>query len=405
MTMEFKRTETTFFNIHSEIHYDEELKCISQDGTMAATVSRRDHTVKLLDVKSGNLLHILKGHDRRVINVTFSPDGTMIAAGSRDDTVKLWNTKGGALLRVFEGHSHYVNSVTFSPDGTKIASGSDDNTVKLWDVKSETLLHTLEGHSGYVPSVSFSPDGTKVASGSYDKTVKVWDVMSGALLHNFEGYSRDVNCVSFQNNNLLIAVRNKLYTYYSLEYEKQLIDATNTFIVYKHKDIPYDTIPSQYPLAFEEGPIALQVPTDTGFIVARLDPQLAKHVRKQLGLPPMFPMAFYEDKIIFLIEGKVKAATLQQILTKDGSVVKRIRELIRIFGGLDGLQTSNATTYTADDGANESRDDGDFVKLIRKFIRIFSTLDGLQTSNATTYTADDGANESTDELKLLRLRF
>jgi WD40 repeat protein len=333
----------------------------SPDGTKVASGSY-DKTVKLWDVTSGVELRSLEGHSYGVSSVSFSPDGTKVASGSVDRTVKLWDVTSGVELRSLEGHSHFVNSVSFSRDGTKVASGSDDNTVKVWDVTSGECLQTLEGHSR-VNCVSFSRDGTKVASGSEDKTVKLWDVTSGECLQTLR-HRWDVRSVSFQKNNLLIAVRNKLYTYYSLEYEKELIEATNTFIVYKHKNVPYDTIPSQYPLAFKKGLIALQVPTVRGFIVAMLNPELAKHVRRQLGLPPMFPMAFYEDKIIFFIEGKIKAATFDQITTptdNDGSVVKRIRELIRIFGGLNGLQTSNAT-YTADDGANELIDE---LKLLR----------------------------------------
>ena len=39
--------------------------------------------------------------------------------------------KNEECLQTLEGHSNAVRSVTFSPDGTKVAAESHDKTVKL----------------------------------------------------------------------------------------------------------------------------------------------------------------------------------------------------------------------------------------------------------------------------------
>jgi len=68
--------------------------------------------------------------------VAFSPDGLWVASGGEDHTVKLWNAQTGELIRTFRGHSGIVSRVAFSfgPDGKRLASASFDNTVKLWDL-------------------------------------------------------------------------------------------------------------------------------------------------------------------------------------------------------------------------------------------------------------------------------
>jgi len=79
------------------------------------------------------------------------------------------------VVATLRGHERAVISVAFSPDGTRVVSGSFDNTIKLWDAASGEVVATLRGHEDAVFSVAFSPDGTRVASGSWDKTIKLWD--------------------------------------------------------------------------------------------------------------------------------------------------------------------------------------------------------------------------------------
>ena len=80
------------------------------------------------------------------------------------------DTATGELKNHLTGHNRFVVSVAYSPDGSTIASGSGDQTVRLWDATTGTLKNTLTGHSSTVYSVAYSPDGNTVASVSYDNT-------------------------------------------------------------------------------------------------------------------------------------------------------------------------------------------------------------------------------------------
>jgi WD40 repeat protein len=218
---------------------------ISPDGSLLATGSSGDHTIKLRDVATGRLIRTLAAHAEGVRGVAFSPDGTLLASaggvsiGSGDVNVKLWDVATGSVVRTFgppdgqeswcvafspdgtllavgsgfdvlvyrvadaslvdtlTGHSWYVFAVGFSPDGTLLASASGDRTARLWRVSTGALVHELTGHSFFLSSLAFSPDGTRLATGSWDQSVRVWDVSSGAGTRTLMGNVDAVNAVAW----------------------------------------------------------------------------------------------------------------------------------------------------------------------------------------------------------------
>jgi WD40 repeat protein len=175
----------------------------SPDGQTLASGSW-DKTIKLWNVKTGNLLQTLTGHSDQVRSVAYSPDGQTLASGSSDKTIKLWNVRTGNLLQTLTGHSDSV-WLAYSPDGQTLASGSWDNTIKIWDVKTGNLLQTLTGHSDSVYSVAYSPDGQTLASGSSDKTIKLWNVRTGNLLQTLNGHSDSVYSVAYSPDGQTLA--------------------------------------------------------------------------------------------------------------------------------------------------------------------------------------------------------
>ena len=83
-----------------------------------------------------------------VYTVAYSRAGKLLAASSYDGQVALWDVGTGEHLHTLLGHSRRVWSVAFSPDGTLLASAGDDGAVGLWSVgggEPPRLLLTLLG--------------------------------------------------------------------------------------------------------------------------------------------------------------------------------------------------------------------------------------------------------------------
>ncbi|MYI84053.1 MAG: T9SS type A sorting domain-containing protein, partial [Rhodothermaceae bacterium] len=169
------------------------LLAFSPDGTRLASGSGLfgDYAILLWDVDSGERIATLEGHTGgpwgAISALAFSPDGTRLASASFDTEsfdgtmLLVWDVDTGertATLvegRRLGGQWGEISSLTFSPDGTRLAAGSG-NTIPLWDVETNTNITTLEGHADWVNSVSFSPDGATLASGAGDGTILLWDV-------------------------------------------------------------------------------------------------------------------------------------------------------------------------------------------------------------------------------------
>ncbi len=82
----------------------------------------------------------LTGHKGSVDIVAISPDGQMLSSGSEDQTIKLWNLKTGDLLRTPTVYEHLVLSVAISADEQTLASGSYDHTIKQWK-RNDLILY------------------------------------------------------------------------------------------------------------------------------------------------------------------------------------------------------------------------------------------------------------------------
>jgi WD40 repeat protein len=111
--------------------------------------------------------------------LTFSPDGSTLAAAYDGEYVVLWNAATGEKRTTFHGYPGEFQCLAFSPDGKTLASGGAKSDIKFWDVETaQTKTSLLDSH-GLVTALRFAPDGQTLASGYWSGMVKLWGVIGG----------------------------------------------------------------------------------------------------------------------------------------------------------------------------------------------------------------------------------
>ncbi len=117
-------------------------------------------------------MKVFANHQKKVWDVSFSPDGKLFLCASQDGTVKLWS-RNGKLVKAFDNYGDWVKEATFSPDGQSFATVSGQE-IKLWsrDGQKWYLSETFANHTNTARSVNFSPDGQTMISGSSDNTIR-----------------------------------------------------------------------------------------------------------------------------------------------------------------------------------------------------------------------------------------
>ena len=121
------------------------------------------------------------GEGLDISDLTWSPDGTLLAVATSDGRIRLWEWKA-RTIRARATQPRGALMLAFDPSGRTLAVGSSDRSITLWKVASGERERSLSGHDETIHNLAFSPDGKRLASVASDHTTRIWDPSNGELL-------------------------------------------------------------------------------------------------------------------------------------------------------------------------------------------------------------------------------
>ncbi|MGB0582730.1 MAG: c-type cytochrome domain-containing protein [Limisphaerales bacterium] len=161
---------------HTDVLYDAEL---SPDGKVLVTAGY-DRFIRTWQVKDGEPIRSIEGHNGAIFDLAFSPDGEILASASADETVKLWRLANGQRLDTLNQPEGEQFAVAFTRDGRFVVAGGADKQIRVWRLVSRVkpkinpLFLARFAHEDDVTALEVSRDGTTLVSASADNTIKTW---------------------------------------------------------------------------------------------------------------------------------------------------------------------------------------------------------------------------------------
>jgi RNA polymerase sigma factor (sigma-70 family) len=219
---------------------------LSPDESLMAAAHPEEGVV-LVDAATGKQKRILKGGDRWIYRLAFTPDGRRLVTSGEERKLRIWDVASGRELRAWSEQGgltaclaisadgrwlasapvlyrvnkydvtlwdlatgkekrrffmtrHCPMALAFSPDGRFLAAVGGDREqgeVRIWDLQTGQEQRRLEGRFGPLTSVAFSPDGRTLAAGGVDGQLGLWELASGCCRYRFRGHESRVLSLAF----------------------------------------------------------------------------------------------------------------------------------------------------------------------------------------------------------------
>jgi WD40 repeat protein/DNA-binding SARP family transcriptional activator len=104
------------------------------------------------------------------------PDDGVLAIGGEDGSLRLLDLRSGQLHTASGRHRGAVNEARFTPDGRNLVTTGEDGGVILWDVAAAAESETLTGHLNSAFSPQIADHGATLYTASLDGTVLISDL-------------------------------------------------------------------------------------------------------------------------------------------------------------------------------------------------------------------------------------
>lgn len=180
--------------------------CLAWNGSILSSGSS-DRAIVHNDYRLPDYCVKCTGHEKEVVGLAWSNNGTTLASGGRDGLVCLWEMGGVSAKAVLPGHTDCVKSVAWSPlEPSLLASGSADEHIRLWNTETLRCIGQLETGCP-VTSLLWSRSAQELLSShGFDRYhLALWSIPDFSLKAEFMGHSSRVLGLASNPSGSLVA--------------------------------------------------------------------------------------------------------------------------------------------------------------------------------------------------------
>lgn len=199
--------------------YHHHMSPISSHNLVA--VATQSNEVILADLRSGSKSHELRGHERSVLTVQWSPRHEFhLASGSMDNRLLIWdirrarnclfsmdqhNGRNCAELEQSTAHNGYVHGLTFAAGGLLLLSVGTDGRMRLWNSdtgRNEMVNYgriSMASKKGLRFTVSSDTEPQMIFVPSQGN-ILVYELSTGIKRNTLLGHYNTVTCCIYSEN-------------------------------------------------------------------------------------------------------------------------------------------------------------------------------------------------------------
>ncbi len=162
-------------------------------------------------LQNGDLNTFLDTGDE-VTAVTFSPDGSLLAAGLRTGEVQVWRWQGGfEQVTRLQGHSGAIRGIGFFDGGQRLASISADGSVRAWRIEDSSQAWSKQASEKPLLVLAIDEANNRLAVGGEDRFARTLSLEGGEPAGTPANFSEPITALAFSPTDpQLLAIGGKL---------------------------------------------------------------------------------------------------------------------------------------------------------------------------------------------------
>ncbi|KAF0644959.1 hypothetical protein FPSE5266_09835 [Fusarium pseudograminearum] len=175
-------------------------------------VASDELSVKIVNTKDISQVKHLREHARAVRNVSFDPQGRLVALSGTDGIVYVYSLtaeepelirKVEGVIGVVDAESEKSTRVAWHPDGRAFAVPTPMRDIQIiskndWE-KQRTFAN---GHLSDITALAWSPNGAMLASASKDNKVLIWETRTQSVVARYD-YSNVIDLAWHPTKNII----------------------------------------------------------------------------------------------------------------------------------------------------------------------------------------------------------